>query len=379
MLLSKTVTIKWNYNNKSKYMDLGYVFTYIGDEFQVNVTDLKENAHNKVQVQCDLCGKIFEKEWRHYIIGHNRESTNCDACKDCCHIKAQMVVKEKYGVTSTLLLDDVKSKIEHSINEKYGVNHISQSQEIVAKRAETYRERYGKENSENNQYYDRQYKYTQTMQDKYGVNNPTQSSIIMDKIIKTNLNKYGCEYYLQTDEKKIKSKQTCLDKYGYEYASQSEEVKAKVQQTCLQRYGVRNIFMLDRSKKHWRLSMYNNRRCMCSKGQATCCEIYDGILNYPIGKYFGDIYIAKYNLIIEYDGSGHDLSVRRNIISQEEFTIKERQREEYIINQGYRILRLITQKDIVYDTHVMNILLNTCIKIMDESQTKIMRINLDDI
>ena len=52
------------------------------------------------------------------------------------------------------------------------------------------------------------------------------------------------------------------------------------------------------------------------------CNILHGILNYPIGKYFADILLQD-NIVVEYDGSGHDMSVRMGIITYENFIYKE--------------------------------------------------------
>ena len=307
MLLSTTIKIKWNGRNKKKYIDLGYEFTKIGDDFDVKVEDLSIYSHDKVDVKCDICGKVFQKEWKHYLSGHNTIKKDLDVCKDCSKIKMKLGVEEKYGVSSTLLLKDVKEKSKASMKKKYGV-----------------------------------------------------------------------KTYLLTEEIKEKTKSTSLKKYGTIHPSQSEEVKNKVKSTMMERYGVDNIFKTERSKKNWRMSLLNNDKCMSSTQQREICKIYNGILNYPIGKYFADIFLEDYNIIIEYDGSGHDISLRRNIVSKMQFDENERIRERYIINQGYKIIRLISNNDSVYSKEIMISLLNNCIKIFNSSNTQILKINIDD-
>lgn len=375
MLLSTTIKIKWNGRNKKKYIDLGYEFTKVGDYFDVKVEDLSIYSHDKVDVKCDICGKVFQKEWKHYLSGHNTIKKDLDVCKDCSKIKMKLGVEEKYGVSSTLLLKDVKEKSKVSMKKKYGVENVWESEEILQRRADTFKSIYGIDGEKHNEI---QNKMTETMLQRYGVKSALQSPEILNKVYNTNLQRYGVKTYLLTEEIKEKTKSTSLKKYGTIHPSQSEEVKNKVKSTMMERYGVDNIFKTERSKKNWRMSLLNNDKCMSSTQQREICKIYNGILNYPIGKYFADIFLEDYNIIIEYDGSGHDISLRRNIVSKMQFDENERIRERYIVNQGYKIIRLISNNDSVYSKEIMISLLNNCIKIFNSSNTQILKINIDD-
>ncbi len=54
MLLTTTVKVKWHRNNKEWYMNKGYSYTKIGDEFEIKVEDLSDKNNNiKVEVKCD--------------------------------------------------------------------------------------------------------------------------------------------------------------------------------------------------------------------------------------------------------------------------------------------------------------------------------------
>lgn len=54
MLLTTIVIVKWHKNNKEWYINKGYPFTKIGDEFDVKVEDLSDKNNNiKVEVKCD--------------------------------------------------------------------------------------------------------------------------------------------------------------------------------------------------------------------------------------------------------------------------------------------------------------------------------------
>lgn len=67
-LVSKTVRVKWHASNKKYYMDLGYVFTKMGDEFEIRVEDLTKGAHTEVRCKCDNdeCGKEFYQPYKNY-------------------------------------------------------------------------------------------------------------------------------------------------------------------------------------------------------------------------------------------------------------------------------------------------------------------------
>ena len=53
MLLTKNVIIRWNSNNIKWYKSKGYVYTKMGDEFEVKVEDLTDGSPVEVNVKCD--------------------------------------------------------------------------------------------------------------------------------------------------------------------------------------------------------------------------------------------------------------------------------------------------------------------------------------
>ena len=58
--------MKWNPKNKKRYEFLGYVYTKIGDEFEVKVEDLAKNSHAKVDCFCDNCKKPLPWDYQDY-------------------------------------------------------------------------------------------------------------------------------------------------------------------------------------------------------------------------------------------------------------------------------------------------------------------------
>ena len=59
------------------------------------------------------------------------------------------------------------------------------------------------------------------------------------------------------------------------------------------------------------------------------------------------------NIIIEYDGTGHDLNVRLGGISQEEFVQKENKRNKYMLSMGYKVARIVHNKEILPNRDVL--------------------------
>jgi len=84
MLLTKIVKVMWNSNNKKKYEELGYIFTKMKGELEINVKDLTNGSNILVSVQCDECGKILEGViWNSYI--KRTHDNGKYYCKSCGH------------------------------------------------------------------------------------------------------------------------------------------------------------------------------------------------------------------------------------------------------------------------------------------------------
>ncbi len=62
------------------------------------------------------------------------------------------------------------------------------------------------------------------------------------------------------------------------------------------------------------LEKYNG--IMASKNQRYIAQLLQGELNYRIGDWFGDILVGE-NLIIEYDGGGHFISIQRGYMTED--------------------------------------------------------------
>ena len=112
-----------------------------------------------------------------------------------------------------------------------------------------------------------------------------------------------------------------------------------------------------------------------SSPQSHIAEILNGELNYRLGKYFLDIFLANDNICIEYDGSGHDLSVLMGMKSKEEFKEEEQAREDFILNNGIKIIRLISKTDNLPKDDLLINIINKCIR--DVQKYGIIKYDLD--
>lgn len=96
MLASRNVVIKWNNRNKRVLIDNGYEFTKMGEEVVVDISVLTKSSTHRVDIVCDYCGTEFQKEYRHFLKGREKDVPT-DACFDCGRKKQQDVLEERYG------------------------------------------------------------------------------------------------------------------------------------------------------------------------------------------------------------------------------------------------------------------------------------------
>ena len=178
MLISKTAKTKWNSKNKKYYVNLGYTFTKMGDEFEVNVNDLTPGSKSIVYVQCDYCGDVYPIKWEVYLkLKKKLIALDCCGKPSCTGRKAQQTIQEKYNVNSIRDLEFVNEKIKN------------------------------------------------TNLEKYGCENPFGNKEVQEKIKNYYLDKFGVEHNMQIPECVKKAKETCIERYGVENYSQTEEFR----------------------------------------------------------------------------------------------------------------------------------------------------------
>lgn len=375
-LISKTVKVAPRGSSISYYKEKGYDAQY-GQELEVKVEDLSANSSALVEVTCDYCGKL-KKPMRY--ADYNAQTKNGTAkccCSDCGHLKREETMIERYGYKAALQNPEIKEKFLKTNQERYGSNSPSGNAEVRAKQKETLMKNYGVENPSQSK--EIQDKRKETFVERYGVECVFLNEDIKEKIKQTNLERYGVEnvllnkeirnkrnatllkkyktiYPLQNRKCLSKMKQNNMNKYGFEYVPQLKEVKQKVRQTNLERYGYENIMQSPEHLEKW-FAKNGSNFVKSSAQQRYLCNLYNGNLNQPFKCFAFDIYLPDEKIDIEFDGSGHRMSVSIGNISLEDFEKKELYRNIAIKHAGYKQMRIISSKDLLpSDTTLLQML-----------------------
>lgn len=142
---NQTITLKWNPRNKKRYTELGYVYTKMGEPFDIELKDLPRNSGNKVRVICDGCGK--EKYIRYVDYFKCHHELDGDLCKKCNRKLSAKTVYENYGVFNPSQSEEIKNKKEATCLKHYGVSNPFQAEDIKKdikeKSINTVRQKYG--------------------------------------------------------------------------------------------------------------------------------------------------------------------------------------------------------------------------------------------
>ena len=78
--LEEIIKIKWNSRIKKYYENLGYVFTKMGDEFEVNIKHLTKGSSMKIKVECDSCFKESYVRYTDYVNHNHNKKYYCRKC-----------------------------------------------------------------------------------------------------------------------------------------------------------------------------------------------------------------------------------------------------------------------------------------------------------
>ena len=80
----------WNSKTIKWYKEKGYIFTKMHDEFEVDAEDLTLANKSKVEIECDICKKIYLKEYYRYIDSKDNGGDYCNKCKGIKITKTRM-------------------------------------------------------------------------------------------------------------------------------------------------------------------------------------------------------------------------------------------------------------------------------------------------
>lgn len=214
-------------------------------------------------------------------------------------------------------------------------------------------------------------------ENEYGVKYYGQVEEFKEKKENSCIDKYGFKSSLKNKDIRNKIKETCINKYGTEYAISSKVVRSKIKESFLNRYGVEFPTQIDSVMESIIKSKYEGGSQVSSKQQREICDILGGELNYPLKRYYLDIAFPNEKIDIEYNGSGHDLSVRLGMITQEEFDKNERFRRKQIFNSGWDIIEIISSKNIVPESEELKNIFEFCCNLFFEQNKHYIKVDLD--
>ena len=301
--------MRWHARNKYYYMERGYKFTKMGDEFDVKVEDLPSESHVYVKVQCDFCGEIIDVKYQNYT--HRGLKSEGYACTKCKYKKIHNVMQEVYGVDTPSQIDGFYEKAKATCQEKYGVDHYASTQECKDK-------------------------ISSTCMERYGATNYSSSDIGKERMANVFLEKFGTPYPFGNEEITRKLVETQVEKYGG-VGMASPLLRKKIEQTCLNKYGTTNLARVPEINEKRRMTLYKNGTAPSSKPQVLLNEklkeIYGNAeLNYPCGNLSLDsmVIVDGCKIDVEYDcWYWHKNKTKQDY-----------QRDWVVRQAGYKVLRV---------------------------------------
>lgn len=201
------------------------------------------------------------------------------------------------------------------------------------------------------------------------------------KMAECNYSKYGYNFPFESDIVQNKVKDTISEKYGVDYIGSLKIIQNKINNTIYKKYKVKNIMSCDEIYNKQRKTMiekYGIDRIAIntSKQQIKICKILGAEINYKFKRYVIDGYLHNFNIAIEYDGKGHDLTVRLNKMSKEDFIKKENNRQNEIIKE-MKLLRIISKTDKLPEDDKLNEILNNLILEINSKSLNLLCYDLD--
>jgi len=245
LILDNYIEIVVNSMDVKRLIEMN-ITTKVGDILHVPINYLLKGSGRRINVKCDVCGKIKIVSYGKY----NKNIKNCDfyACSSkCAHEKVEKTSIKNFGYLNASNCPEKKNKRLKTMVERLGVENAFQNENIKNKSK-------------------------QTLMDKYGVENIFQSEYFKDNLIKSNLKKYGVENVSQVPSIHIKQQ-----KSGFRLKYHKE--------TGLSYRGTYEKDFLD-------FCVTNN--IIIEQGKRFK-YFYDGRYHY----YFSDFYFPKENLIVE--------------------------------------------------------------------------------
>lgn len=169
MLIIEEHRIKVSKYNINYYNSIG-IDCKIDDIIKVKTDKLYPKSLTKIKYKCDLCGEIYEVQYKNYLLKkervYNKEGDFCIHCNKKIRTKwykennkeawdkenSDRVEKykntclERYGETNTMKLESTREELRKVFIEKYGVDSPMKVEEIKRKLEDVMEEKYGYRN-----------------------------------------------------------------------------------------------------------------------------------------------------------------------------------------------------------------------------------------
>lgn len=152
----------------------------------------------------------------------------------------------------------------------------------------------------------------------------------------TCLQKYGTDNIMKTEEGKKALKESIHNKYGVDNIMELPETRIKIAKTLGSSTEIEVLYSKN-GKEH-----YKYKGVPCSNNQKHLYDLFDGELNYFYKYYTLDLFFKELNIYLEYNGTGHNLSV---IMGKK--TLEEQEKQEL---KRYYILKNLGLKQITFSS-----------------------------
>ena len=157
-----------------------------------------------------------------------------------------------------------------------------------------------------------------------------------------------------------------MKRYGVKYAFQAESVKKKISDALKQKYGVEKVGHIPGIHDKVVKTKQKRGSIPSSWQQNRLAKLFGGELNYPIKSYAADVALLLDRIVIEYNGSGHNLMVQQNFETQEDFNIKEKNRLKVLIEEGWKVVIIQSFIDNIGDNFTLKKLFQYAKKLFNQ-------------
>ena len=342
MLLTKEVGVKLNSRNIKHYENLGYDIPRVfhkksnsfkvkhGTEIKVNVKDLTDGSHVKIDVKCDNCDKELKSiAWKDYN-KHVKESDKY-YCKSCA--------SKLYGTASQKRLTEFE--IRKLINDNLSINFKITNIKVIKK--QTHVDLIDIEG----------YLYSNISISSIRNGNILRfhkSNLYTIENIKLWINKNNKPFKLisrkyEGSDKKLKFKclkEKCgeifkmnwdciLQEYGCPFCNQS-----KGEKKCRDLLILKNFIEINQN--HYNRLLNKNKYTYFIPQKE-----FDGLVGLGKGLLSYDFYLPKYNLLIEYQGRQHERYIPGFHKSKNDFEKQlehDRRKKEYAQKHNIKLLEI---------------------------------------